>query len=93
MIDDIAFIIDRTVSMNFFGVTRKNPWIISADSYSGMLAVWFRALYPDLTVGAYASSPIFPTTLVPKISEKLYSNAISGGKTCRSVVQALIKDL
>jgi hypothetical protein len=31
--------------------------------------------------------------LVPKISEKLYSNAISGGKTCRSVVQALIKDL
>ena len=58
-----------------------------------MLALWFRAKYPKLTVGSYASSPIVPSLLVPNVSMKLYSNVISGGKTCRSVLVALLKDL
>lgn len=58
-----------------------------------MIALWFRTKYPKLTVGAYASSPIIPTLFTPNVSVKLYSNIISGGKTCRSVLVALLKDL
>jgi len=79
--------------MNFFGITKKNPWFITGEGHSAILALWFRAKYPKLTVGAYASSPIIPNILVPNVSVKLYSNVISGGKTCRSVLVALLKDL
>ena len=58
-----------------------------------MIALWFNALFPDLTAGIYASSPIVPTILTPNISQKLYSNTISGGRKCRSVMENLMKDL
>ena len=93
MIEDIAFVIDRITSRNFFNITKKNPWILSGSSYSAMIAIWFKAMYPDMVVGVYASSPIVPTLLAPNISKKLYSNAIAGGKNCRAVLQALMKDL
>lgn len=56
-----------------------------------MIAVWVRAKYPDLTAGAYVSSPIMPTALVPLVSEKQYLNALSGGKTCRTVYMRILK--
>ncbi|CAD5235190.1 unnamed protein product [Bursaphelenchus xylophilus] len=35
----------------------KNPkWIVFGGSYPGALALWFRVVYPDLTVGAVGSS-------------------------------------
>ena len=93
MIEDIAYTMDRIVSLNFLNITEKNPWIITGQSYSAMIAIWFKALYPDLAVGVYASSPILPTLLTPKISQKLYSNTISGGKKCRTVMESLMKQL
>ncbi len=68
IIEDIAYTIDRIVSFNYFKITKDNPWIITGGSYSGMIVVWLRAKYPELTIGAYVSSPIIPTTLVPEIS-------------------------
>merc|ERR1712176_1079866 len=34
----------------------KRPWIIFGCSYSGCLSGWFRMLYPELVLGAYAPS-------------------------------------
>lgn len=65
MIEDIAYFIDRVTSNKFFKIGKENPWIISGDTYSGMIIVWMRAKYPELTVGAYVSSPILPTETVP----------------------------
>lgn len=41
----------------------KNPkWILFGGSYAGSLTLWFRKLYPQLSVGAIASSaPMQPT--------------------------------
>lgn len=93
MIEDIAYIIDRIVQFNFFGITHQNPWVLIGDSHSAMIAVWFKATYPDLVRGVYASSPIHPATTAPNVSQKIYSNAMSGGKTCRAVIKALMNDL
>ena len=65
IMEDIAYLIDRIISKKFFRIGKENPWIISGDTYSGMIVVWMRAKYPELTVGAYVSSPIFPTATVP----------------------------
>ena len=36
-------------------------WILIGGSYPGALCAWFRALYPDLTVGGVCSSaPVWP---------------------------------
>ena len=68
IIEDVAYVIDRIITFNYFKITKANPWIITGDSYSGMIVVWLRAKYPELTIGAYVSSPTIPTAMVPQIS-------------------------
>jgi len=46
MIEDIAYFIDRITSNKFFRIGKENPWIITGDTYSGMIVVWMRAKYP-----------------------------------------------
>ena len=93
MVEDIANVIDRIIQFNFFGITHKNPWILVGESHSAMIAIWFKATYPDLVKGVYASSPVYPEAIVPNVSQRLYSNAMSGGKTCRAVLKALMKNV
>jgi len=38
---------------------KSNPrWVLFGSAYSGALALWFRTKYPNLCVGAVASSPL-----------------------------------
>ena len=42
----------------------KNPkWVLFGGSYAGALALWFRALYPELAIGAVGSSAFIEAQL------------------------------
>ena len=52
-LQDVAHFIEYLTSK----LSLKNSkWVVFGASYSGSLAVWFRAKYPHLVVGAIASS-------------------------------------
>ncbi len=44
----------RTINAQYNYTGR--PWVVFGGSYPGNLAAWFRLKYPDLVVGAVASS-------------------------------------
>lgn len=59
MIYDIA---DFIRSVNIKSGT-SNPWITFGGSYSGLISAWTREVFPELVVGAVASSaPVFAKT-------------------------------
>lgn len=93
MIEDIAAAITRIKQLNILGISQSNPWIINGILLTGTITAFFQAKYPDLTVGAIVSSPLFLTTLAPKIQERLYSNINSGGKICVSIIKSILSDL
>ena len=68
IVEDVAFAIRRIVDNRFFGITERHQWVINGPLISGTIAAMFRAKYPDLSVGAIASSPRVPTALVPLVS-------------------------
>uniref|UniRef100_A0A915DSL6 Uncharacterized protein n=1 Tax=Ditylenchus dipsaci TaxID=166011 RepID=A0A915DSL6_9BILA len=57
---DIAFFIEH---INEKRKLADSKWVIFGGSYSGNLAAWFRQEYPDLVVGAVASSAPVQATL------------------------------
>uniref|UniRef100_A0A8R1HQG0 Uncharacterized protein n=1 Tax=Caenorhabditis japonica TaxID=281687 RepID=A0A8R1HQG0_CAEJA len=75
----------------------SNPWITFGGSYSGALSAWMREVFPDMVIGAVASSaPVFARTdffqylMVVENSIRVYSqpcadNIKSGFDTMRQL--------
>lgn len=49
-------------TFNYNNITWTNPrWVVFGGSYPGSLCAWFRAKYPDLSIGGVCSSaPLWP---------------------------------
>ena len=92
MIEDIANIILTIRSKNYFHITKENPWIINGMKFSGTVVSWFMAKYSKMVKGGIASSPYYPTTLIPKVSENLYDKIRIGGRNCRLAITKMLKD-
>ncbi|KHJ96028.1 hypothetical protein OESDEN_04013 [Oesophagostomum dentatum] len=59
MLHDVAHFI-RTMNAEMHS---SSPWITFGGAYGGSLSVWMRELFPDLVIGAVASSPILEAKL------------------------------
>lgn len=51
---DFAYFHDVMVTQ--YNLSDQNKWVCFGGSYSGALAAWFRQLYPQVVVGAVATS-------------------------------------
>ncbi len=45
-----------TLMWGSYHLSSTNKWVVFGGSYSGALAAWFRQLYPDIAIGAVATS-------------------------------------
>ena len=93
IIEDIANIIFTIKNNNYFNIKKDNPWIINGARFSGTILSWFMSKYPKLVKGVIASSPYYPTTLIPKVSENLYDKIRIGGRNCRLAMEKMLKDV
>jgi len=54
-VEDIAYFIQTQNNAS----SDSNPqWVIFGAAYGGALTMWFRTKYPQMSVGAVASSPL-----------------------------------
>jgi len=53
---DFAYFQLLMVGNRQYNISGSNKWVVLGGSYSGALAAWFRLLYPQLVVGAIATS-------------------------------------
>ena len=66
---------------------KQRQWVVIGGSYAGSLAAWFRARFPALAVGAYASSaPIEPIDNYTQFDQQL-QRALS--PPCKARVRAM----
>ena len=53
---DFAYFNTLMAGNGLYNISSKNKWVAIGGSYSGALASWLRQSYPNIVVGAVASS-------------------------------------
>ena len=75
-----------------YGLTSKNKWVSFGGSYPGMLAGWFRVMYPELVHAAVSSSaPVrakLEMTEYFDIAARAYSlESVGGSPGCEAAIR------
>lgn len=79
-----------------YKMTSSNKWVVFGGSYSGALSAWMRILYPEIIVGAVASSgPVLAELNFYQYLEVVQSSlsVTTQGTQCVETVQAAITEL
>ena len=53
---DFAYFQLLMAGNGLYNISSSSKWVVFGGSYSGALAAWFRQLYPQVVVGAIATS-------------------------------------
>lgn len=68
----------------------KPRWIVIGGGYAGALSAWFRTRYPDLSVGAWASSAMVrPSLIYSDYDYSIYTSTMKSGSDCTNSVREI----